>query len=144
MTYRRYKYRPPDRPTKDQVQAAIDLYNIQPEDDMISMTIIGNLGGEPELKFMPDGTPITNFSMASNDGSGDKKTTTWYRVAVWGKQAEPCNQYLHKGSLVAVTTSRLKASTYQSKAGSQEVSLEVTADRVRFLDSKKDDEPAFA
>lgn len=109
---------------------------------MINITIIGNLGGDTEMKYTPGGDPVTSFSVASNDGSGDKKTTTWYKVSVWGKQAEACHQYLKKGSLVAVVASRLKVSPYLSKQdGQPAASIEVTASNVRFLDSKDKEVP---
>ena len=72
-----------------------------------STTIIGHLGRDPEMRYMPNGDPVTSFSVATsrqwNDRNGQKvKETTWFRVSVFGKQAETVNQYLHKGSLVLV------------------------------------------
>ena len=70
--------------------------------------VVGNLGGDPEMRYMPDGTAVTNFSLATNrrwtDGrSGETRDeTTWIRVSVWRKQAESVNQYLSKGSKVLV------------------------------------------
>jgi single-strand DNA-binding protein len=72
------------------------------------ITIIGNLGRDPEMRYMPDGTPVTNFSVATTRGWTDRASgesreeTTWFRVAVWGRQAEPANQYLSKGRQVFV------------------------------------------
>ena len=72
-----------------------------------STTIIGRLGREPEMRYMPTGDPVTSFSVATDrqwngkDGSRQKETT-WFRVSVFGKQAENVNQYLHKGSMVLV------------------------------------------
>lgn len=71
------------------------------------ITIVGNLGIQPELKYTPTGDPVTSFSVATNrkwtgkDGQPAEETT-WFRVSVWGKQAETCNQYLSKGSQVLV------------------------------------------
>ncbi len=70
-------------------------------------TIIGHLGGDPEMRYTPSGTPGTTFSMATNDQyTNDKgetvKITTWFRCAAWGKLGEVCNQYLHKGSKVLI------------------------------------------
>jgi single-strand DNA-binding protein len=72
-----------------------------------SITIIGNLGRDPEMRYMPNGDPVTSFSVATsrqyNDRNGQKvKETTWFRVSVFGKMAENTNQYLHKGSMVLV------------------------------------------
>lgn len=71
------------------------------------VTIIGNLGGDPDLRFTPTGDPVTNFNVATNrkwkgqDGQ-DVEETVWFRVTVWGKQAESCNNYLSKGRQVLV------------------------------------------
>ena len=72
-----------------------------------SLTIIGRLGRDPEMRYMPNGDPVTSFSVATdrayNDKNGQKvKETTWFRVSVFGKQADNANQYLHKGSMVLV------------------------------------------
>ena len=109
--------------------------------------IIGNLGRDPEQRFTPDGTPVTSFSVATSRRYGEKDETTWFRVTVWGKQAESCNQYLHKGSKVLVE-GRLRPdesgnpTVYQRKDGSWGASYEVTADAVKFLSGKADSEPA--
>ena len=71
------------------------------------LTIVGNLGSDPEMRYMPDGTAVTSFSVATNrrwnDQSGQPvNETTWFRVSVWGRRAETANQYLSKGSRVLV------------------------------------------
>jgi len=104
------------------------------------LIIIGNLGSNPEMRFTPNGDPVTTFSVATSRKYGEKDETTWFRVSVWGKQAESCNQYLHKGSKVLVE-GRLKAEppVFQKKDGTWASSYEVTAENVRFLSGK--DEP---
>lgn len=76
---------------------------------MYQQTVIfGNLGAAPEMRYMPDGTAVTNFSVATNrrwtdPASGEpKQETTWWRVSAWGRQAETCNEYLEKGQQVMV------------------------------------------
>ena len=102
------------------------------------LIIIGNVGQNPEMRFMPDGSPVTTFSVATSRKFGDKNETTWFRVAVWNKQAESCNQYLSKGSKVLVE-GRLKAgadgnpTVYHKKDKSWAASFEITAENVRFL-----------
>ena len=64
--------------------------------------IVGNLGRDPEMRFTPEGNPVTSFSVAASRRYKDKDETTWFRVTVWGKQAETANQYLQKGSKVLV------------------------------------------
>ncbi|MFL7840528.1 MAG: single-stranded DNA-binding protein [Candidatus Promineifilaceae bacterium] len=72
------------------------------------IVILGNLGGDPEMRYMPDGTAVTNFSVATSRRWNDRQTgqpvdeTTWFRVSVWGRRAEVANQYLQKGSRVLV------------------------------------------
>ena len=104
------------------------------------LIIIGNLGSNPEQRFTPSGDPVTTFSVATSRKYGETDETTWFRVSVWGKQAETCNQYLHKGSKVLVE-GRLKAEppVFQKKDGTWASSYEVTAENVRFLSGK--DEP---
>ena len=101
------------------------------------LILVGHLGGDPELRYTSDGTPVTNFSVAvhrrwtKEDGSqGDE--TTWFRVTVWRKQAETVNQYLKKGSQVMVV-GRVSGRGYVATDGTPRASLDVTADTVRFL-----------
>ena len=106
------------------------------------LTIVGNLGNEPTMKYTTDGKAVTTFSVAA---SNRKDETVWFRVSTWDKQAETCNQYLHKGSKVLVEGA-LKADaqgnprTYERKDGGWSASFEVVASSVRFLSGK--DEPA--
>ena len=105
------------------------------------LIIIGNLGSNPEQRFTPSGDPVTSFSVATSRKYGEKDETTWFRVTVWGKQAESCNTYLSKGSKVLVE-GRLKSNSdgnpnvYQRKDGTWASSYEVVAESVKFLDSK--------
>ena len=102
------------------------------------LILIGNLGVDPDLRLSPKGDPVCTFSMATSRKAIDKNETTWFRVTVWNKQAESCNQYLSKGSKVLVE-GRLKAgadgnpTVYQKKSGDWAASYEITAENVRFL-----------
>ena len=106
------------------------------------LTIVGNLGKDPEMKYTTDGKAVTTFSVAA---SNRKDETVWFRVSTWGKQAESCNTYLSKGSKVLVE-GRLKSNSdgnpnvYQRKDGTWASSYEVVAESVKFLSGK--DEPA--
>ena len=106
------------------------------------LIIIGNLGSNPEMRFTPNGDPVTSFSVATSRKIKGESETTWFRVSVWGKQAESCNKYLTKGSKVLVE-GRLKAepNVYQRKDGTWASSYEVTAETVRFLTPKGEDAP---
>lgn len=106
--------------------------------------LVGNLGKDPEMKYTTGGDPVATFSVAT---SGYKDETTWWRVSVWGKQAESCNQYLHKGSKVLVEGALKPGSdgnprVYEKKDGTWSASFEVAASAVKFLSGKDDDAPA--
>ena len=105
--------------------------------------IIGNLGSDPVMKFQPDGTAVTNFSVATNrvwyQDEQRQEETLWFRVAVWGKRAETVNQYLSKGSKV-FCSGRMNAPRVYESDGEHKCSLELTASNVVFLDSKPKEE----
>ena len=96
--------------------------------------IVGNLGNTPELREA-NGQPVATFSVAVNNRRGERQTTTWYRVTVWNTLAETVCKYLEKGRRVLVDGSNLRASAYIDREGSPRASLELTANRVQFLDS---------
>jgi len=112
-----------------------------------TLIFVGNLGRDPELRFTPGGDPVTTFSVATSRKFGEKDETTWFRVTVWSKQAESCNQYLHKGSKVLVE-GRLRPDesgspkVFQRKDGTWGASYEVTAETVRFLTPKGEENGA--
>lgn len=108
--------------------------------DLNKVFLIGNLTRDPELRYVPSGAAVTNFSLATNRSfitqSGEKKEEVCFvRIIVWGKQAESCGQYLNKGSLVFVE-GRLMYRTWESN-GQKRSTLEVRADRVQFLGKPK-------
>ncbi len=113
--------------------------------------IVGNLGRDPEMRYTPSGTPVTNFSVATNrtytNSQGQQvKETIWFRVSAWGKQAEITSQYLRKGSRVLVegrlvpdpNTGGPRLWTRQD--GTVAASYEVHALTIRFLSSREETE----
>src|SRR4030042_856567 len=118
-----------------------------------TIIIAGHLGRDPEMRYTPAGQAVTNFNLATNrqytDLSGRcggrcaaSRKHTWFRVSAWGKTAENCNQYLHKGSLVLVE-GRLVCDPetggprlYTRQDGSPASSFEVSASTVRFLSGR--------
>jgi single-strand DNA-binding protein len=101
--------------------------------------VVGNLGRDPELRYTPQGTAVCSFTMASNERRKDKNgmqqdSTTWFRVTVWGKQAETVSKYLSKGRSVYVE-GRLHLEEWQDRDGKQRTTLEVNATDVHFIDS---------
>src|SRR3989338_11454909 len=100
--------------------------------------IIGNLGGEPEMRFAPNGRPVTSFNVATNHryttSEGEpKEETEWFTVVAWGKLAEQCNQFLNKGRLVYVE-GRLHSHGWDGQDGQKHFRNEIIANRVSFLD----------
>ena len=107
---------------------------------MNKILIIGNLGSDPEMRYTPNGNPVTSFTVATNrryrTGDGEnREETEWFRISAWNRLAETCNQYLQRGSKVYVE-GRLSSRTYVGYDGETRVSLDVNASEVRFIDSR--------
>ena len=100
--------------------------------------IIGNVGSEPEMRFTPNGNPVTSFRVATNrvyttpDGER-KQETEWFTVVAWKRLAEQCNQFLTKGRLV-YAEGRLHTRTWEGQDGQKHYRTEIVANRVTFLD----------
>ncbi len=104
-----------------------------------TIMIMGNLGRDPELSYTPQGTAVCKFTVATNERRRDKAgeqqdITTWFRVTVWGKQAENVSKYLSKGRKVFVQ-GRLHVEEWTDREGKARQSLEVNASDVQFIDS---------
>lgn len=110
--------------------------------------ITGNLGNDPAMRFTPSGQAVTSFSIADSRtyiSNGETvKETTWFKISVWGKQAEACNQYLKKGSKVYVegrmTPDKATGAPriYTKGDGTPATSFEVKASTVQFLSPKSE------
>ena len=119
-----------------------------------TIIIVGNLGKDPEMRYLPSGQAVTSFNVATNrqyTGSDGNlvKETTWFRVTVWGKQAESCNTYLKKGRSVLIE-GQLKPDPatggprlWNRQDGTAAASFEVTANTVRFLSSRNESEGSY-
>jgi len=99
--------------------------------------LIGNLTGDPELRYTPSGTARTRFSIAVNrqykNASGQmQEETTFVPIVTWGSQAENCSQYLSKGRSVAVE-GRLRIDSFENAEGERRKVVEVVASTVQFL-----------
>ena len=99
-------------------------------------TIVGRAGNDPQMRYTPDGTPVTSLSVAVNTGYGDKQRTVWYRVSCWRKTAEAVNQYVKKGALLLCEGELSEPKPYQGKDGEWRASLDLVAYTVKFLSSK--------
>jgi single-strand DNA-binding protein len=107
--------------------------------------IMGNLTRDPELRYVPSGAAVANFTVAINrvykDKAGEKKEdTSFIRVVIWGKMAEVCGEYLTKGRPVLVE-GRLQSRSWEGQDGQKKSTIEVIADNVQFLGSREKKEP---
>src|SRR5450631_4886061 len=104
--------------------------------------LVGNLGRDPETRYMPDGGAVTNVSIATTDTwkdktSGEKKEATeWHRVAFFGRLAEIAGEYLKKGSQVYIE-GKLQTRKWQDKEGVDKYTTEIVADRMQMLGSRQ-------
>ncbi len=105
------------------------------------VTIVGNVGRDPELRYLQNGTAVCDFSVAVNrrfTSNGEQRDeTTWFKVTCWRQLAETVNQYLSKGRQVLVI-GEVKASAYLDKSGQPTASLELTANTVKFLGNRSE------
>jgi single-strand DNA-binding protein len=105
--------------------------------------LIGNLGKDPELKFLPSGKPVANFSIATSEKWKDKSTgetkeqTEWHNIVIFGNLAEICGQYLKKGSSVFIE-GRLQTRKWQDKTGQDRYTTEIIANEMKMLGSRGD------
>jgi len=118
--------------------------------------IAGYLGQDPEMRYTQDGTPVTNFSVATSrkwtsPNGQQRDETVWWRVTVWRKQAEVCNEYLSKGRPVLVEgriggdrvpqaggSEQIVPHIWQGQDGQPRARFEITAQTVRFLGGRGD------
>ena len=110
--------------------------------------LVGNLGRDPELRYTPQGTPVCSFTVATNEKRKDKAgetqdVTTWFRVTLWGRQAETASQYLTKGRPIYVE-GRLRLEEWTDRDGKQRYTLEVHATDMQFIGGGRTDEAAGA
>jgi single-strand DNA-binding protein len=109
--------------------------------------LVGNLGRDPELRYTPQGTPVCSFTVATNEKRKDRAGetqdhTTWFRVTLWGRQAETASQYLTKGRPIYVE-GRLRLEEWTDRDGKQRYTLEVHATDMQFIGGGRgDDSPA--
>lgn len=103
--------------------------------------LIGRLGGDPEVRYTPDGTMITNFNMATDeqwkDKSGEKvQKTEWHKIVTFRKLAEICGNYLAKGRLVYIE-GRIQTRAWDDKDGNKRYTTEIVASNMQMLERKE-------
>ncbi|MBC8098850.1 MAG: single-stranded DNA-binding protein [Armatimonadetes bacterium] len=101
------------------------------------ITIVGNVGRDPELRYLQNGVAVCDFSVAVNkrfktSGGEQRDETTWFRVTCWRQLAETVKQYVTKGKQVLII-GEIKATAYLDKAGQPASTLEITAETLKFL-----------
>ena len=104
---------------------------------MHKILVIGNVGSDPEMRYTPNGSAVTSFSVATNrryttSAGEQKEETEWFKVSAWNKLAETCNQYVVKGMKVYVE-GRVSSSAWTDKEGQSRSSLEINCSDVQFL-----------
>ncbi len=108
-----------------------------------SVTVIGNLGADPQVHALPSGQSVVNLSLATTErftdrNGGNQQRTEWHRIVAFGKLAETCAQYLSKGRQVYVE-GRLTTREYEAKGGSgKRYRTEIVARQIRFLGRRGD------
>jgi len=104
--------------------------------------LVGNLGADPETRYMPSGDAVTNIRIATSDRYKDKQSgeikeaTEWHRVAFFGKLAEIAGQYLKKGSSVYIE-GRIRTRKWTDQSGAEKYSTEIIADQMQMLGSRQ-------
>ena len=106
--------------------------------------LVGRLGRDPEQRFTSSGTPVTNFSLATDerwkDQSGERQTRTeWHQIVVWGRLAEICSQYLNKGKLVFIE-GRLQTREWDDRDGNKRRTTEIVASDMQMLGSRSEEQ----
>jgi single-strand DNA-binding protein len=106
--------------------------------------IVGNVGGDPETRYMPSGSAVTNLTVATNESWKDKQTgekkerTEWHRVAMFNRLAEIAAEYLRKGSQVYIE-GKLRTRKWQDKDGQDRYTTEIVADEMQMLGGRGGD-----
>jgi len=104
--------------------------------------LVGNLGADPETRYMPSGDAVTNIRLATTDRYKDKQSgefkeaTEWHRIAFFGKLAEIAGQYLKKGSQVYIE-GRIRTRKWTDQSGAEKYSTEIVADQMQMLGSRQ-------
>lgn len=94
--------------------------------------IMGHLGADAVTRFTPSGQKVTNFNVATNVRRGGKDETVWYKVVIWGDRFDKMLPYVKKGTGIVVMGELGKPEVYTDKEGRTQITLEVTADTIRF------------
>ena len=107
---------------------------------MEEIVIIGNVGADPEMRYLESGTALTEFRVACNSVKSGEQVTRWYSVTTWGRLAETCNEYVHKGMEVGVA-GEFSVDDWTGRDGDARYTLKINANRVKFMrDNRREEE----
>lgn len=106
--------------------------------------IAGYLGNDPEVRFTPSGQKVISFRVGTRSRRGNKDETIWFRVTIWGDRFDKMLSFLKKGSAVIVIGEMHKPEIYNDREGKAQVSLEITAEVIRFSPFGRPDKPEGA
>lgn len=101
-----------------------------------SVVIVGNVGQDPEMKYFESGSVKTTMSIAVNRREKDADKTDWFRIELWGRNAEIAGEYVRKGSMVGIE-GKLEFNNWTDKEGNKKVNSYILADRLRLLGKKQ-------
>ena len=104
--------------------------------------LVGNLGGDPEIRYTPSGAAVANFTIATSENWKDKdgqkqEKTEWHKIVVFAKLAEICGEYLHKGKQVYIE-GRIQTRQWEDRDGNKRYTTEIVANQMQMLGSKGD------
>lgn len=100
--------------------------------------LIGRLTRDPELRYTKNNTPVANYTIAINNGYGEKEKTDYINISTWGKSGEFVSKYFKKGQAIAIT-GRLNNNNYEDKDGNKRYTTEVITEDIEFVGNKKEE-----
>jgi single-strand DNA-binding protein len=102
---------------------------------MNKVILIGNLGGDPDIRYTTSGTAVANFSIATSEKRKDEKHTEWHKIVAFGRQAEVIGEYCKKGDKIAIE-GRIQTRDWEDRDGARRRTTEISLDRFEFVGSK--------
>ena len=105
---------------------------------MNKVQLIGRLTKDPELRYTKSNIAVANYTIAVNDGYGEKQQTQFINISTWGKSGEFVSKYFKKGQAIAIV-GRLNNNNYEDKNGNKRYSIEVVTEDIEFIGNKKDE-----
>jgi len=102
---------------------------------MNKVILVGHIGQDPEVRYIPSGTAVANFSLATSEKWGGETSTEWHKVVAWGKLAEIVGEYMKKGTLIAVD-GRIQTNKWEDSEGNKRETKEIVASQIKMYGKK--------